>query len=341
MNRAEEQRRIAELTNRSAEERAADAEATSKLVERAKLGVVPRLAPAPRRDDATPLADLLARIQSKAENATQERMALPCYRAMYPMGVEPEDVSERVDDSVGAAACDSVGAWKTCDRAASGFGCPRFHTLSVYERARENLSKARVPKDDCAVILAGALGKPPLRGYDTMRVVRAFRARKSQEVKLKEGAEYLVGDRSRVGAVHFNGDERVLLLGGNKGRGKTTAAAYLLACEGGMYTTEYEFTRPGDAGGIDIVEAKRAKVLVIDQFGRGAIGKSPFALGQIEEVIDSRKANLLLTVLVGNVRIDEEFKARYDVLILSRIYGYGAIVLFDGPDLREAMRGAA
>lgn len=306
-----------------------------------------------RLDESEPMdfGALMARVQARAEAEKANRMALPCYSAMYPNGIEPEDPSQRVADAVGAAACDAVGAWTSCERAITGFGCPRTRAVHVYDTVRDNLLKARVPKLDYELVLRHAAGKAALYPYDSMLLVQAIRQTirtgERQEIRFREANEQLPRGDERKNAAHLRGSETLALLGGAKGRGKTTAAVYALAyghgkegpeSGGGLYTTEYEFTRPRNAGGIDINEVKRAKTLLIDQFGRGHLGDSKYALSSIEEVVDARKAEKLPTYLVGNFTWNDEFMARYDELVVSRILGHGVVVIFRGADLREQLR---
>lgn len=285
-----------------------------------------------------PLSALLGRVAARINDDTADRLSLPCYQAMYPDGVEPDDLAARVSDAVGAKACDDVQAWRDCTRGQTGFGCPRVRVGELRERVRENLVRARVPKLDYELVLKHASGRAALFPYDSMMLVQAVRRAKGGTVNFKEANEQLVGDRERVNAAFLTGDETVVLMGGCKGRGKTTAAVYALGHDGGLYTTEYAFTRPRNAGGQDITEAKRAKTLVIDQFGRGHLGDSKYALASIEEVIDARKAEKLTTYLVGNFDWDDAFKRRYDELVVSRIMGHGVVVVFRGEDLREKLR---
>lgn len=135
-------------------------------------------------------------------------------------------------------------------------------------------------------------------------------------------------------ALH-DGKGVLLLLQGNKGCGKSTAAAWVLRQRPGLWVDAPDLERPptsdGDATDHDLATTP---FLVIDDLGTEYSTDKKFAERRINVAISKREANLLPTLLTANIST-EEFKARYGDRIASRIngdpLGWQSV---DGPDLR-------
>lgn len=303
-----------------------------------QLGAVPKWIQ-PERVTRSELEGLMARVSAKVEDRNRERLALPCYQAMYPDGVVPAE-PEATDDVVGKRACEAREAWKTCEH--DGYHvCARARASETLQRVARNLDLARVPSEESEVLLQ-ALRDPrnALKPYDPMRVARARLKRERVSVPLEDGDEMLPSRTVREGRVDLIGNERVLVFAGNAGRGKTTAAQYILAREGGLYTREYGYGRRRNEGGVDLQEAMGARVLVIDQVSRGVVGNFGEMVAALEEVVDHRVASGRLTVIVGNLSF-EQFQERYGTILVDRVFGFGVFVLFAGESLRTSLRDGA
>ncbi len=317
------------------------------------------------------LQALLERVQRQAQQQEAERRALPCFRVMYPDGSWPDEGEHDLVKLVnGARACEDVQAFKDCTYRELPSMCPRHLASSVRVDTTYNLTRGETPERERGIILAslgGALDgggkRVPLWDTDALRIVRALLRHQRQAMTFPERfdgpielggnmAEIIPGDdfkiegdpvrvlgvQRRVCALHLTGSEKIAVLAGNTGRGKTLAGAYVIARLGGRYVTEYDFSRPKRAGGVelDTLVAHQGAV-VVDQVGRANLGDSRFTLAQIEEVIDKRYAKNRLTLLIGNVTF-EQFVARYDRIILERVFGDGVFVEFGGASLRPFLR---
>lgn len=291
----------------------------------------------PKAKEPESIEDVSARVLELVRRQSKARMSLPCSLAMYPDGQEPRNDGERADDLVGKQACEVARAFESCSVKGTPL-CPRSRVLDLRDEVAGRLSKARVPREEAALILNALASRDPvpLRPLDTLRIARAVVQHRRQTIALENGAE-VTAEGQVSGRALLTGRERIVVLGGNRGRGKTVAAQYLLARVGGLYLTEPAFGRIQKDGGVDIREAKAARVLVIDQLGRASRGGSDFAPAAIEEVVDARCADGLLTVLAGNFTADE-FKQRYGAIIMDRIAGFGVFVLFGGESIRPGLR---
>lgn len=353
----EEARRIAELSAARAQQ--TPEQLRAPLVEAEAEAVAMREAEA-RGDLATSVPgsveELAARALAKAEALRQERMALPCYAAMYPGGVEPDDPADRADDGVGRRACEAVSAHESCRwlymlRENAERICPRGRLLERADLSRARLSLARVPKEDFDVVFGIVQGRRKSLELDTVRVARELLRRRSVVVALENGAEMMTGGRPRRNEVSLRGDEVLVVFGGNKGRGKSIAAQLMIAQLGGLYTLEDDYGKPTKNGGVDMAEVLKAPgLVVVDQVGGGYKGESMFLRSQVEKLVDQRRAHGGKTLLVGNVTyqtmlqrygdkvVDKDRRERWESTLMDRVHGHGVFIEFGGDSLREHMR---
>jgi hypothetical protein len=136
-----------------------------------------------------------------------------------------------------------------------------------------------------------------------------------------------------------------LVLVGERGRGKTVAAAWLLANvdTSGCYCTaeQLRLSRRGTRAEERVTyhRALRAGCLVVDEIGRE--DDLPSADGALFDVINGRRGRLghkrSWTVLAGNIS-EDVFKARYDESTISKVLQTGMVVTCKGDDLRVSWR---
>jgi DNA replication protein DnaC len=129
----------------------------------------------------------------------------------------------------------------------------------------------------------------------------------------------------------------MLALLGPTGRGKTVAAAWLLADLGGFYTTGEELRRamrsynPRDAE--LLLQLYRARSLIVDDLGTEQDLES--ARTALFEVVNRRMGlPRAYTVLTSNLS-REAFAERYGERTLRRLEHQGLVVEVEGEDLRR------
>jgi len=129
----------------------------------------------------------------------------------------------------------------------------------------------------------------------------------------------------------------VLALVGDKGRGKTVAALWLLAQIGGTYATAADLCRwfhsglPTERSKYDDAIAQR--VLIVDDLGTEEKQHNP--MGMLFGLVNARAGiREGWTVLTANLT-EPEFNARYDERTRDRIRHMGALVMVEGEDLRR------
>lgn len=278
-------------------------------------------------------AATLTRIQARAADAEAERRALACFPA-----VDAGDSDGAVD------ACESTRAHETCRWARTADVCPRARAIDAYDVTVQNLTpptiSARVPKRETALILAAARRRDrvALWPLDSLRVVRTVLKRRRERVTLDNGAEVRKGGERVSAAVYLTGSEAIVVLAGNQGRGKTLAACYAVARLGGMYTRAPQWTR---RNGVDIDEAIRAPVLVVDQLGREHFGDSDWSRSQFEDAVDARYQAERLTFLVGNLQYEAFCQRLKGTTVVDRVHGDGVFVELGGDSIRADLRTAA
>jgi hypothetical protein len=283
----------------------------------------------------TVLGATLERIRAQDD----ARRALPCVVAMYPDGV-PDGYTERspghAELLAGTRACAAAGAEQGCEYRTVASFCPLRLLPALAETTRLNLRRAGVEDREFELIMAALTQKQPLLATDPMRVARAHLSGRRAEVALEDAAEIhpLSGEATPLRA-RFSGAERLVVLAGATGRGKTVAGAYAIGRRGGKYVTEYGLADPRSAG---VAELKRAPgVLVIDQVGRARLDVKRTAALVLEEILDARVAAKLMTYLCCNMTY-RSFAERYQKIVLERIAGAGIFVLFSGPSLRAGAK---
>lgn len=279
------------------------------------------------------LEGLQERIRA-AEAQEERRKLLVCY---------PH--AARRDDEAAVDACAAAGAHEGCELARWPEKCPRKRLELLFDVVDQRLNDAKVESREKQLLRAAARvhERAPLRDTDALRTVRAVLSSVARPVELEASAEVSAAGAVRRGLAMLTGSEILLCLGGNRGVGKTLAACYAIAREGGLYTTAYLWSRP--SGEVDMAAAKRAPVLVIDQLGRENLGASRFTLTRIEEVLDARYAGRRLSILVGNIGWKEGcdtdtpgFCDRYGEIVEDRLKGDGIFVLCGGESLRPQLR---
>jgi DNA replication protein DnaC len=128
------------------------------------------------------------------------------------------------------------------------------------------------------------------------------------------------------------GDKCVLALLGDMGRGKTVAAAWLLAAEGGLYVEAEELSRLHAAKWGDervrYERLTRAGVLVVDE-----LGTEDDARGAMRDVINRRQGRRL-TLLLGNLS-KPDLKARLDPRTWDRLRTCAVVTEVQGESMRR------
>lgn len=312
------------------EERARDRERIAAELRQLKDSGIPL--DLPRKRETGDLSELLKGVTARAEEAEAARKLLPCWPGV-----------DAGDDDRAVADCESARAFEGCKWAVADAVCPRKRALELFDTVKANLdappASLRVPAREAALILAAVAPRyrEPLWTLDALKVVRGVLTRKRCKVDLEDGAEVNSDGQLAPGAVHLTGAETLFGLGGNQGRQKTVAACYAVARLGGIYTRAPMWTR---RGAVDVDDAIKAPVLVIDQFGREHFGDSAWALSQFEDAIDARLAARRMTFLVGNITYERFCDRLRDTTIVDKLRDDGVFVEFAGESIRAGLRAA-
>lgn len=208
--------------------------------------------------------------------------------------------------AIAVQACIAAGAEPGCAVSQDPTRCPRRREEQNERSRRESydqrLRLAGVP--DREIEILGGIGTPAL--WRTEPMIEALR---------------IAHLPRRPALVVFNGDV---------GRGKTVAACYLIGRFGGAYTKAARILRKD----FDLAQAEAVAVLVVDQLGREDLGKEEWGnLAKIEDLIDTRYAARLTTVLCANLS-RADFDLRYQRVIADRLKGHGEWHQFEGPSYR-------
>ena len=254
---------------------------------------------------ATASPDVAAAVRALVERAVacdERRAALPCQTAVPS-----------------PTACESAN---TCEFAGYANVCPlRGHLWNV-DATEERLIAAGVPLQERRLLLAHARGVAALRPTWAISAIKAWVAGDRREFDVAP-AKGIV-----------RGDERLVVLAGPPGVGKTLAACYALARRGGVYVRAYAFASV-DGVNLDAVKAQR-RVVVIDQLDFDGAGVPPYAAQQLRDVIDARYAEVRPTILCANMP-RPEFDRIFGATMADRLAGGGTWIALEGRSQRKEL----
>jgi hypothetical protein len=341
-----------EIFKRTPEQKRADEAALEAEVKRMKA----RGEESDLRTYGTPVARAVGKLDlggllERAQEWQAERRALPCWRAVYPAQVPDDFLSRRLDTAKvidGRRACIDAGAFDAgCRYQGEGPTCLYNRALATRERAatRLSLGLGKEAEDEHKLVLAASDPDKPqaLDGTDPMLVARRWLAGDEGRVPIINGAQLapLTGEITSAGVVAFKGDERLVVFGGNPGRGKTVAGVYAIARKGGLYVLDYQLGRPFDVDAAVGVGG----VLVVDQLQPTDPDEARRAARRLDEIAHRRFAAGRKTLIIGNVdylafarRLGEveSGKVKHPGIIAERCAQAGAFVLFGGKSIRAA-----
>ena len=130
---------------------------------------------------------------------------------------------------------------------------------------------------------------------------------------------------------------RFLALLGLPSRGKTVAAAWLLAEVGGLYVSAPELGRMRASSHWRDQEAFRSyyasRLVIVDDIGAES---SPLEEA-LFDLVNARQVARAMTILTGNIT-RQQFEERYGERTTRRIEHQGVIAEVGGPDLRRGAR---
>lgn len=134
----------------------------------------------------------------------------------------------------------------------------------------------------------------------------------------------------------LEGKGLLLLLHGDAGCGKSTAAAWALSQRPGLWVNAPDLARPPkDDDDATDRELHTTPFLVMDDLGIEYSTDKKYAESRINLALSKREADLLPTLLTSNLSTDE-FKARYGDRTVSRLngdpLGWQTVT---GPDMRR------
>lgn len=140
----------------------------------------------------------------------------------------------------------------------------------------------------------------------------------------------------------LDGKGLLLLLHGDAGCGKSTAAAWALSQRPGLWVNAPDLARPPkDEDDATDRELATTPFLVMDDLGIEYSTDKKYAESRINLALSKREADLLPTLLTSNLSTDE-FKARYGDRTVSRLngdpLGWQTVT---GPDMRRDRAGPA
>lgn len=321
------------------------------------------IAPMPSGEDTESAADTVAIKEAAAlalerlRKNDQEKRALPCMGAMFPAGVPDGYHAQLAAEAAGrrrlrlmdgARACKDAGmaSASRCEMFGSTDFCAHSLVVAMRERTIVNLTDGDVPLDERDKILAavgwsieqGAIAPVDLWKTDPLRIMRAFLAH--EPATLGDFAEngnvtvaqvHPINGTTTEGIVALRGHERVLVYGGNNGRGKTIAGVYAIGRIGGYYTTHAKML-PRRSQTMDKLRTAPG-IVVIDQAWRVERSQREAATLVLEDVVHDRAAARLDTLIIGNFNHATLFEYA-ERNVMERILGRGALLLFAGESLR-------
>ena len=309
-------------------------------------------APVPDRGDTSgPIEDEVDRLREKAETWQAERRGLICWRSIYP--VVPDGFLERQLASgrvlAGRLACIAAGARDRCPYKHEHPTCLYERAEALRERTAANLTiglGTEVEDEHKLVLRAVDLDNPvELRDTDPLQVVRRWLGGLGGKVPVVDAAQFdpLSGELRNAECIELAGTERLLVLGGNPGRGKTVAGVYAIARKAGLYVLDYQLGRPFDVD----KAAGAAGVVVVDQLQATDADEAKRAARRLDEIVIRRCAAGRKTILIGNLDW-QMFAARFGSTavdkgkrvikhagnIAERCSQMGVFVVFGGASMR-------
>lgn len=315
------------------EERAAEAAAAAAAQAAAEAGAPPP-EPAPGGPLAGMVGALQERIKLRMEADQAAIAALPCSPGRRAAEATTDQDEAAKATATAARACDTAGAAATCGWATMAW-CPRLQLEKLLTLVQANLRASRAPKR-AARHLVGHFtrggDRVPLNPSEPYRVIRAAYEGKGGD---------LVLSTSRL---QLRGNERLLVLHGPPGLGKTVAACYLIARLGGLYLTAYEVAAIGQEPDVPTrSQLRAAPVVVVDQLG-DEHAVSAHTRTMLRWLVDVAYNEDHWLVLLGNFGNADEFVAAYDPdggadgMLAGRLREAGLVAAVNGPDLRAKVQ---
>ena len=252
-------------------------------------------------------------------------------------------------------ACSGTDAWRTCPIYGRGASqwlagpkfCERKGAEDSFWRRKMALDSAGPPMRARKVVMAGILGRTedahgftpwlpmvPLVDTDALRFCKAYVSRKPATVE--------VGDTE----VRLAGNEWCLCLAGGPGTGKTIAATWALARNGGCYLAagilgriDDQPIRENHTVGDAIDDAKRTGLLVLDDVGTEHEGATGWATGRIADLLCARYDADKPTIVTTNLRRrgadgSPGFAERYGARVDDRLREGGLFVALADSSMR-------
>jgi hypothetical protein len=293
-----------------AELRAADERFRARAAQRGPRTAADHVAP----------SDVLATLEALGRRAGEERQALPCFAA-----------AEAGDLGTAARVCEAAQAFQHCRWAQDESWCSRVRRGAEARAAADRLRDGKVPERFAQSVLAGlpgrhAVGARELLPTEALRLVRAFISGRPQGVPLDDG-----------GSIAFIGNEWVLVLAGLPGNGKSVASAYGVAMSGGLWMHARTLAKPR----VELDDAERAPLLVIDDLGTEHAGESGYGISRAQALLEHRHAERRRTIITTNLRRRRAsendpvaFVDRYGDRVNDRLSEGGKYIVLTAPSLR-------
>lgn len=118
-------------------------------------------------------------------------------------------------------------------------------------------------------------------------------------------------------------DKAILVLSGNVGTGKTVAAAWACAWNGGRFVKAIDIVRAGVYSDHTwLRQVWRSNVLVVDDVGTEPLDANGWSLSAIGSLFDERYDGSRKTVVTTNLQA-QEFKIRYGPRVWRRVLEVG------------------
>lgn len=125
-------------------------------------------------------------------------------------------------------------------------------------------------------------------------------------------------------------DRKFLILSGEPGTGKTVAAAWACAWNGGRFVKAMDIVRAGVySDHVYLRNVWRARVLTVDDVGTEPLDANGWGLAAIGNLFDERYDGNHRTIVTTNLKA-EEFKPRYGPRVWRRVTEVGRWVELSG-----------